>query len=110
MTERTTIRLPEDLVRRAKHKSASEGRSLTALIEDGLRRVVNVGAPEQKLKRVLPPVSAATGGLMPGIADETRLRHAVRFGDKYPDGHDVPNSAVAILRGKVIVNSVNAST
>ena len=41
--------------------------TLTALIEDGLRRVVNVGAPEQKLNRVLPPVSAATGGLMPGI-------------------------------------------
>jgi hypothetical protein len=67
MTERTTVRLPEDLVRRAKRKSASEGRSLTALIEDGLRRVVNVGAPEQELNRVLPPVSAATGGLMPGI-------------------------------------------
>ena len=47
MTERTTVRLPEDLVRRAKRKAASEGRSLTALIEDGLRRVVNVGAPEQ---------------------------------------------------------------
>ena len=44
MAERTTVRLPEDLVRRAKHKAASEGRSLTALIEDGLRRVVNVGA------------------------------------------------------------------
>ena len=67
MTERTPVCLPEDLVRRAKRKAASEGRSLTALIEDGLRRVVNVGAPEQELNRVLPPVSAATGGLMPGI-------------------------------------------
>ena len=67
MAERTTVRLPDDLVRRAKRKAASEGRSLTALIEDGLRRVVNVGAPEQKHNRVLPPVSAATGGLMPGI-------------------------------------------
>jgi Ribbon-helix-helix protein, copG family len=67
MTERTTVRLPDDLVRRAKRKAASEGRSLTALIEDGLRRVVNVGTPAQRHSRVLPPVSAATGGLMPGI-------------------------------------------
>jgi predicted transcriptional regulator len=75
MAERTTVRLPQDLVRRAKHKAASEGRSLTAVIEDGLRRVVNVGAPEQKLDRVLPPVSAATGGLMPGIdLNETAAR------------------------------------
>ena len=41
MRERTTVRLPEDLVVRAKRKAAAEGRSLTALIEDGLRRVVN---------------------------------------------------------------------
>ena len=41
MAERTTIRLPEDLVRRAKRKAAAEGRSLTALIEEGLRRVLN---------------------------------------------------------------------
>ena len=67
MTERTTVRLPDDLVRRAKRKAASEGRSLTALIEDGLRRVVNAGATRQKHDRILPPVSAATGGLIPGI-------------------------------------------
>jgi hypothetical protein len=40
MTERTTVRLPEDLIRLAKRKAADEGRSLTSLIEDGLRRVV----------------------------------------------------------------------
>jgi len=67
MTERTTVRLPDDLVRRAKRKAAAEGRSLTALIEDGLRRVLNERAPVGKPKRALPPVSTATGGLMPGI-------------------------------------------
>ena len=66
MTERTTIRLPDDLVRRAKRRAADEGRTLTALIEDGLRRVLAERTPG-KLKRVLPPVSKATGGLMPGI-------------------------------------------
>jgi Ribbon-helix-helix protein, copG family len=67
MAERTTVRLPEDLVRRAKRKALAEGRSLTALIEDGLRRVLNDRSPSARVDRVLPPVSSATGGLMPGI-------------------------------------------
>jgi hypothetical protein len=67
MTERTTVRLPDDLIRRAKRKAAAEGRSLTSLIEDGLRRVLNERASSGKADRVLPPVSTATGGLMPGI-------------------------------------------
>jgi predicted transcriptional regulator len=67
MTERTTVRLPDDLVRRAKRKAAAEGRSLTSLVEDGLRRVLNERAPADTAKRILPPISKATGGLMPGI-------------------------------------------
>lgn len=67
MTERTTVRLPEDLVRRAKRKAAAEGRTLTALIEDGLRRVLSEGRPAGAAKRTFPPVSTARGGLMPGI-------------------------------------------
>jgi len=67
MSERTTVRLPEDLVRRAKQKAAAEGRSLTALIEDGLRRVLSELPVTGAQRRTLPPVSAASGGLMPGI-------------------------------------------
>jgi hypothetical protein len=67
MAERTTVRLPEDLVKRAKRKAAAEGRSLTSLIEDGLRRVLNERAAADKVRRVLPPVSSASGGLLPGI-------------------------------------------
>jgi hypothetical protein len=66
MSERTTVRLPEDLIRRAKRKAAAEGRTLTSLIEDGLRRVV-AEKENAKAKRVLPRVSKATGGPMPGI-------------------------------------------
>ena len=40
MAERTTVRLPEDLIKRAKRKAAAEGSTLTALIEEGLRLVV----------------------------------------------------------------------
>jgi hypothetical protein len=66
MTERTTVRLPDDLIRRAERKAAAEGRSLPALIEDGLRLILNGRAAAAKGDRVLPPVSTATGGLMPG--------------------------------------------
>jgi len=64
--ERTTVRLPRDLLDRARRKAAAEGRTLTSLIEDGLRRVV---ADERKPRheRVMPPISTATGGPMPGI-------------------------------------------
>ena len=68
MTERTTVRLPPDLVKRAKRKAAREGRTLTSLIEDGLRRVLDEPDPAKPKKRVLPPVSKATGGLKPGFS------------------------------------------
>jgi hypothetical protein len=71
MPERTTVRLPEDLIRRAKRKAAAEGRTLTSLIEDGLRLVV-AEKESAMAKRVLPRVSKATGGPMPGI-DPTDL-------------------------------------
>ena len=66
MIERTTVRLPEELLRRAKRKAAEEGRTLTALIEDGLRLVVG-GKKPVKAKRVLPRFSDASGGPLPGI-------------------------------------------
>jgi hypothetical protein len=67
MTERTTVRLPEDLIARAKHKAAAEGLSLTALIEEGLRRVLNDRPSDAGAGRISLPVSSARGGLMPGI-------------------------------------------
>ena len=67
MTERTTVRLPEDLLNRAKRKAAAEVRTLTSLIEDGLRLVITANRKAAKGKRVLPRVSTATGGPMPGI-------------------------------------------
>ena len=67
MTERTTVRLPEELLARARRKAAAEGRTLTSLIEDGLRRVVSETAAKPKKRRVSLPVSKATGGLMPGL-------------------------------------------
>jgi len=67
MSERTTVRLPADLLDRARRKAAAEGRTLTSLIEDGLRLVVSDSRKARAAKRILPPVSTATGGPMPGI-------------------------------------------
>jgi hypothetical protein len=67
MTERTTVRLPQDLLKRAKRKAAAEGRTLTSLIEDGLRLVVTEKSKAGRAKRILPRVSSATGGPMPGV-------------------------------------------
>ena len=78
MTERTTVRLPEDLLNRARRKAAAEGRTLTSLIEDGLRAIVSDNPKAAKRKRVLPRVSKAGGGLMPGVdlTDPSSLQEA----------------------------------
>jgi hypothetical protein len=65
--ERTTVRLPDDLLARAKRKAAAEGRTLTALIEEGLRLVVGARRKADTRTRLPLPVSKATGGLMPGV-------------------------------------------
>jgi hypothetical protein len=67
MIERTTVRLPRDLLTRAKRKAAAERRTLTSLIEEGLRLVVSENRREAKSKRVLPRFSSASGPPLPGI-------------------------------------------
>ena len=70
MPTRTTVRLQPDLLRAAKKKAAEDGRTLTSLIEEGLRAVVekksNVARP-----RVPVRISTARGGVQPGV-DLTR--------------------------------------
>lgn len=67
MIERTTIRLPEELLARAKEKAAAEGRTLTSLVEEGLRMVLAPRPEAQKQERVLPRTSKARGRVQPGI-------------------------------------------
>jgi hypothetical protein len=64
--KRTTIRLPEDLLRRAKVKASSEGRSFTSLVEEGLYLVLSPPARSSRQKVSLP-VSKAKGGLQSGV-------------------------------------------
>ena len=68
MSKRTTIRLPEELLNRARRKAAAEGRTLSSLIEDGLRSVVSEPKKtDGRQAALLARVSKATGGPMPGI-------------------------------------------
>jgi hypothetical protein len=67
MIERTTVRLPKQLLAQAKRKAAAEGRTLTSLIEDGLRLVIADKPKSPKSERKPLPVSSATGGPRPGI-------------------------------------------
>ncbi len=67
MSERTTVRLPEELLRRAKRKAAAEGRTLTALIAEGLRLIISDRSRLNPAMHNDPPISEAEGGLMPGV-------------------------------------------
>jgi hypothetical protein len=66
MTDRTTVRLPDDLKDRAVRLAAEEGRTLTSLIEEGLHKVL-AQRREAPKPRVMPRVSKAKGWLAPGI-------------------------------------------
>ncbi len=66
MIERTTVRLPAELLDRARKRAASEGRTLTSLIEDGLRMVVFEPKQVSKARR-LPRISEAFGRMLPGV-------------------------------------------
>jgi Ribbon-helix-helix protein, copG family len=72
MNQRTTVRLPAELLKRAKLKAIAEGRTLTALIEEGLRQVLEEKKTPAQGKRKL--ISKATGGLLPGI-DLSDIQH-----------------------------------
>jgi hypothetical protein len=60
---RTTLNIPDDVARNAKLRAVEESRTLTDLIVEGLGLRLARRAPTRIL-----PVSAARGGLLPGVA------------------------------------------
>ena len=63
---RTTIRINENLLKRAKKLAADEGCTITSLVEDGLELILAIPRAKRR-ERVELPVSKATGGVIPGI-------------------------------------------
>ena len=60
---RTTVRLSNDLLRRAKRKALAEGRTLVSVLDEALRLVLDKPPEPPRPTRV----SKAKGGFMPGI-------------------------------------------
>jgi post-segregation antitoxin (ccd killing protein) len=65
---KTTVRLDDELLRRAKEKAATLGISLTRLLEDAIRERLETTAQRPRVRRLRLPVSTAAGGLAPGFS------------------------------------------
>jgi hypothetical protein len=63
---RTTVRINDELLKRAKKRAAHEGRTLTSLVEEGLA-VILAEAKGSRSEHVPLPVSKASGGVLPGV-------------------------------------------
>ena len=62
---RTTIDLPDELLRRARVRAAQEQTTLTALLSDGLQ--LRLSQPNRPSRPRRLPLSSSAGGLQPGI-------------------------------------------
>jgi hypothetical protein len=67
MQLRTTVRLEESLLEEAKAHAARQDKTLTSLIEEGLRLVIAKSRTPAPRKKVVLPVSRSGGGPMPGV-------------------------------------------
>ena len=65
--KRTTIRLDEALLDQARREARARGKTMTSLVEEGLRSVLARSKPVQRQPRVELPVFRSSGGLMPGV-------------------------------------------
>ena len=63
---RTTININDQLLRSAKRLAAESNRTLTSVIEDGLRRILDNKNLEPTKRRFVIP-TFGSGGLLPGV-------------------------------------------
>jgi len=63
---RTTVDLPDELLRQARTRAAEEGTTLTALLADGLRLRLSAAEAPHEPRRPLP-TSTVGGGLQPWV-------------------------------------------
>jgi hypothetical protein len=78
----TTLRLDDELFRRAKAQAAVAGVSLTKLVEEAIREHLEKPVPAPRRRRLHLPVSSAAGGLAPGFST---LAEAVAAADLAAD-------------------------
>lgn len=68
---RTTLNLADALVEEAKERAATEGRTLTSLIEEGLRLVLDIERPKRSIR--LPIHDDADDRVLVDILDRDAL-------------------------------------
>jgi hypothetical protein len=59
---RTTLNIPDAVIKDAKRRALEEGKTLTELLVEGLRARLAGSLPARAL-----PTSSASGGLQPGV-------------------------------------------
>ncbi len=64
---RTTVRLDDALMKRAREEAARRGITLTALIEQGLRHALRRPPKRRQYNSVSLPECRAGGGILPGV-------------------------------------------
>lgn len=64
----TTLRLDDEIYRRAKAQAAAQGISLTKLVEKAVQELLEKPSPAPRKQRLHLPVSTSTGGLVPGFS------------------------------------------
>jgi hypothetical protein len=71
---KTTVEIPDALLREARHVASREGTTVRALVEEGLRHVI--GERKRAARFRLRKASFRGQGLQPGVADAAweRLR------------------------------------
>ncbi len=74
---RTTLNIPDQIIKDAKMRAVEEGKTLTDLLVEGLRLRLGKTIPIRTL-----PVSSAEGGLLPGV-DWKFLESEYRDAEEY---------------------------
>lgn len=64
---RTTVRLDDKLLEEAKQEAARQGKTLTAFMDEAIRKALARAASPGRRKKVRLPVSRATSGTLPGV-------------------------------------------
>ena len=80
---KTSLRIDDELHRRATAEALKQGMSLSQLVERALRELLDPPAPSPG-PRLRLPVSSATGGLAPGFSS---LQEAVAAANLAADSH-----------------------
>lgn len=78
---KTTIDLPDELYRQAKATAALDGRKLKDLVEEGLRRVLDVPRKGRRQRSLAALIAEARGAMDSGVPDlSSNPRHLKGFG------------------------------